>query len=270
MKRLLSLLLAAVLVLSMIPAAVATDPGWQLDANWSYDPATGILKQNSPGGAFNTWNQIISGGYELSYTVNFSDVEGELSRAAGYLREWDGATWQFLQFELQRNAEHTQVYGMIRFSSDGGASWSQNLQTTDWTTTSLSSLKVTFRMPQGSDTMQWIFSDPSTGEVLQSQSIAISNFSDAFNTGNKELLLYAEGNSGLISYQDVQLKAATGEDEGEKTPVTFGTNVGWNDANVQPDNTKSYELGFDVDLPGIAACTENDRWPDTLDRKSVV
>ena len=264
MKRLLSLFLAVALVLAMIPAAAATDPGWQLDGNWSYDASTGVLKQNSAGGAFNTWNQIISGGYELSYTVNFSDVADEISRASGYLREWNGSTWQFLHFELQRNAQHTQVYGVIHFSSDGGASWGQNLQTTDWTDTSLSSLRVTFRMPEGSDTMQWIFSDPDTGDVLRSQSIAISNFSDAFNTGNKEFLLYAEGNSGLISYQDVELKAAGKEDGGEKTPVTFGSDVGWNNADVQPDNTKSYELGFDVDLTSIASCTVNDSWPDTL------
>ncbi len=264
MKRLITLLLAVALVLSIVPVAAAeTDPGWQLDANWTYDPETGVLRQTAAGGAFNTWNKIISGGFELSYVVNFSQTEGALSRASGYLREWSGSAWQFLHFELQRNAEHSQVYGVLHFSDNSGASYGANLQTTDWTVTDLPSLKVIFRMPSGSDTMQWIFSDPTTGTVLQSQNIAISNFSDAFNAGNKELLLYAEANSGLISYQDVTLQPAKAEEDTTgRTPVTFPRNADWNTANVQPDNTKSYEIGYDLDLPQIVSCTTPNTWAD--------
>ena len=264
MKRLITLLLAVAMVLSLVPAAAAAnDPGWALDGNWTYDTETGVLRQTTAGGGFNTWKQDISGGVELSYVVNFSEVEGELSRACGYLREWDNGAWQFLNYEIQRNAEHSQVYAMIRFSSDSGVNWTNGLQTTDWTVTSLSSLKVTFRMAENSDTLQWIFSDPTTGEVLQSQNIAISNFSDAFNSGVKQFLLYAESNSGLISYQDVQLKAAVEEEDTTgRTPVTFPCNADWNTADFQPDNTKDYEIGYDLDLTQIVSCTEANTWAD--------
>ena len=75
MKRLITLLLAVAMVLSIVPAAAAAnDPGWALDGNWTYDAETGVLRQTTAGGGFNTWKQIISGGFELSYVVNFSEV----------------------------------------------------------------------------------------------------------------------------------------------------------------------------------------------------
>ena len=222
-----------------------SDPGWTLDANWSFDETTGVLQQNTAGGGFNLWKKTITGDYELSYVINMDTTAGVGSAACAYLRVWDGSNFHFLNWMVQRHESHTAIYTTLQFSSDSGNSWNQ-LHTPVWTNTSAASFKVTLRFVEA-EKMVWTVSEATTGTVLLTQDVPVSSLSETFINSAKEFLLFAVTN-GLVSYQNVNLTTILAEGEVDFDNVIFDdskspADFGWYTDNNNYTNWKTTQTG---------------------------
>lgn len=260
MKRWLSLVLAITMVLCLLPAsvlAVPTDAIWSGDGDWlasdlridntqsytlSYDlHLPGIASATTPNSWMDDCMLVIRNESKDNY-IKFQ-TQAYFSGSSKYqfassAQQWDGSNW----------------------TASRPFEWSQESDTV------ITDVHMEITYVASTAAFSWNLSDLQ-GNSLNAGTFPASEITDALKGCNSCALTFYR-NDPAITISNTRIAYQTGDDVTDSTEPEEPISVTWSGteakivAGVTVDNTKSYTIKYDLDMPEAAKQIQDGAWAD--------
>ena len=258
MKRLLSLLLTAAILLALVPAVLAEPTAQQTvtftgDGEWL---TSDVQPDNTKA-------------YELGMDLDLPNIETATQRDAiadevcVKLRNPDSLDYAWLQIRTYLDVNG--VYKVfVRMQELANRAW-VNVKGA-WSAgsaTPISKLHLAMRYENG--VWSWTVTNRDGGATINEDTTAGHTFKSELTSCAAVELTVKRGKTNItLSNANIAYEETSEPSDPDKTDVVFTGDADWLTTDVKPDNTKVYELGMDIDLPSVESAETKDTFYDDV------
>lgn len=208
--------------------------------------------------------------YTISYDLHYPQVAAGTTANAWYdsteLCIRNESTDHYLKIGTQaymNGGRFYQIYMTAQFWNGTNHTWSARPE--QWSnayTNCISNIRVVVNYDADAKTVSWTSINLDTGAVISTRTASEITITDAYSGCTScQMRLYRNSNNITVSNCTLVYEA---EPEMVKTPISFSGSGDWLNTSVTADNTKDYEIGYDLFLPKSVEGANSDTWYDDV------